>query len=125
MISWIFGRTKENIVHISEPDKSAGYLILEKARVRWFLSIDYNDIPIEIRQKGSRTYRSITIDNIELEFSEGFAELHTQSYNEILAGHGFGLDDSLPSIESVYTIRNSQPVGLKGEFHPILKNVIK
>jgi UDP-N-acetyl-2-amino-2-deoxyglucuronate dehydrogenase len=125
MISWIFGRTRENIVHISEPNKSAGYLILEKARVRWFLSIDYNDIPAEIRQKGSRTYRSITIDNSELEFSEGFAELHTQSYNEILSGNGFGLDDSLPSIESVYTIRNSQPVGLKGEFHPLLKTVIK
>ena len=125
MISWIFGKAKENIVHISEPDKAAGYLILEKARVRWFLSIDYNDIPQDIRLKGARTYRYITIDKNELEFSEGFAELHTQSYHEILGGHGFGLEDSLPSIESVYKIRNSLPLGLKGEFHPILKNIIK
>ena len=125
MISWIFGKAKENIVHISEPAKAAGYLILEKARVRWFLSIDYSDIPHDIRLKGARTYRSITIDNNELEFSEGFAELHTQSYHEILGGHGFGLEDSLPSIESVYKIRNSLPLGLKGEFHPILKNIIK
>jgi UDP-N-acetyl-2-amino-2-deoxyglucuronate dehydrogenase len=125
MISWIFGQPKENIVHLSHPDKAAGYLLLERARVRWFLSIDSNDIPKEISQKGSRTFRSIKIDNNELEFSEGFAELHTQSYTGILAGCGFGLDDSMPSIEMVYNIRNAQPVGLKGEFHPILKNTNK
>jgi UDP-N-acetyl-2-amino-2-deoxyglucuronate dehydrogenase len=125
MISWIFGQPKENIVHLSHPDKAAGYLFLERARVRWFLSIDHNDIPKEISQKGSRTYRSIKIDNNELEFSEGFAELHTQSYSEILAGRGFGLDVTMPSIEMVYNIRNAQPVGLKGEFHPILKNTNK
>jgi UDP-N-acetyl-2-amino-2-deoxyglucuronate dehydrogenase len=125
MLIWIFGPAKENTVHLSQVNKTAGYLSLERARVRWFLSIDYNDIPLEIKKKDLRTYRSITIDNNELEFSEGFAELHTQSYNEIFAGRGFGLDESRSSIDMVNTIRNAQIKGLKGEFHPILKTINK
>ena len=125
MLAWIFGPAKENTVHLSQPNKTAGFLNLERARVRWFLSIDYNDIPLELKQKNARTYRSITIDNNELEFSEGFAELHTQSYNEILAGRGFGLDESKSSIEMVYSIRNAQTKNLKGDYHPILKAINK
>ena len=121
MLCWIFGDTRKNIVHLSESHKAAGYLELENARVRWFLSVDYNDIPSALKEKGQRTYRSITVDGEEIEFSEGFTDLHTMTYNEILAGRGFGLKDARQSVETAYTIRNSTPVGLKGEYHPILK----
>jgi UDP-N-acetyl-2-amino-2-deoxyglucuronate dehydrogenase len=86
MLSWIFGKEKQNIVHLSQPNKTAGYLELENARVRWFLSIDYNDIPCSVRSSGKRTYRSIKVDGDEFEFSEGFTDLHTETYREILAG---------------------------------------
>jgi UDP-N-acetyl-2-amino-2-deoxyglucuronate dehydrogenase len=123
MLSWIFGDTRKNIVHISEPHKAAGYLELENARVRWFLSLDYSDIPVKCKESGKRTYRSITIDGEEIEFSEGFADLHTLTYKEILAGRGFGLKEVQQSVETAYTIRNSKPVGLQGDYHPILKTI--
>jgi len=118
MLAWIFGPIKGNVVHVLNADKAAGYLELEKARVRWFLSIDYKDIPEEIRAKGQRTFRSITVDNSEFEFSEGFTDLHTKTYESILAGNGFGLLEAKNAIETVFTIRNSQPLGLKGNYHP-------
>ncbi|HEX7492705.1 MAG TPA: Gfo/Idh/MocA family oxidoreductase [Bacteroidales bacterium] len=121
MLSWIFGKTKKNIVHLLEPHKAAGYLELENARVRWFLSLDYKDIPDSVKASGRRTFRSITIDGEDIEFSEGFADLHTMTYKEILAGRGFGLEEARQSVETAYTIRNSKPVGLKGNYHPILK----
>ena len=121
MLSWIFGETRKNIVHVSEPHKAAGYLELENARVRWFLSIDYNDIPDSVKKNGKRTYRSITVDGEEIEFSEGFADLHTMTYKEILAGRGFGLKEAKQSVETAYTIRNAKPVGLQGDYHPLLK----
>jgi UDP-N-acetyl-2-amino-2-deoxyglucuronate dehydrogenase len=124
MLTWIFGNVKKNIVHLSEPDKAAGYLELENARVRWFLSIDFNDIPETVKTAGHRTFRSITVDGEEIEFSEGFTELHTLSYREILAGKGFGLKDARLSVETAYTIRNSKPVGLRGDYHPILKTIL-
>jgi len=120
MLSWIFGKTVRNIVHLSEPNKAAGYLDLENARVRWFLSIDYNDLPQTVKDKGQRTFRSIRVDGEEMEFSEGFTDLHTVSYREILSGNGFGLDDARHSVEIAYNIRNARPVGLIGDFHPIL-----
>jgi len=123
MLSWIFGDTRKNIVHISEPHKAAGYLELENARVRWFLSLDYNDIPRTCKETGKRTYRSITVNGEEIEFSEGFADLHTETYKEILAGRGFGLKEAHQSVETAYTIRNSKPVGLQGDYHPILKTI--
>ncbi|MCE5344879.1 MAG: Gfo/Idh/MocA family oxidoreductase [Bacteroidales bacterium] len=121
MLTWIFGDVKENIVHVSEPHKAAGYLGLDKARVRWFLSIDANDLPQNIKEKGQRTYRSIKLNNKELEFSEGFTELHNKSYEEILGRNGFGLHEARKSIETVYTIRNLAPIGLKGDYHPLCK----
>lgn len=124
MLSWIFGSTKNNIVHISEPHKAAGYLELEHARVRWFLSIDYKDIPDKVKDKSKRTYRSITVNGEEIEFSEGFADLHTLTYKEILAGRGFGLKDARQSVETAYTIRNSKPIGLQGDYHPLLKTIL-
>jgi UDP-N-acetyl-2-amino-2-deoxyglucuronate dehydrogenase len=123
MLSWIFGNARNNIVHISEPHKAAGYLELENARVRWFLSVDYNDIPDSVKATGKRTFRSITVDGEEIEFSEGFADLHTMTYQEILAGRGFGLREARQSVETAYTIRNSKPIGLKGDYHPILKTL--
>lgn len=121
MLTWIFGDVEENVVHVSEPLKSAGYLKLKKANVRWFLSVDYNDIPKEIKEKNQRTYRSITVEGEEIEFSGGFTDLHTLSYQEILKGNGFGLEETKKSIETVYKIRNSSPIGLKGDYHPFCK----
>ena len=111
---------KENTVHLREKHKASGYLEFENARVRWFLSIDENDLPQSVKEKGQRTYRSITIDNQELEFSAGFTELHTKSYQEILKGNGFGLADVRKSIEIVHDIRNAS-ITQNGEKHPFLK----
>ncbi|KAB1153272.1 Gfo/Idh/MocA family oxidoreductase [Tenacibaculum aiptasiae] len=119
MLSWVFGEVQENIVHLREKDKAAGYLEFEKARVRWFLSIDENSLPKEINEKGQRTYRSITVNGEEIEFSGGFTELHTDSYKEILKGNGFGLIDAKPSIQIVHDIRNKELVKL-GEKHFLL-----
>jgi len=118
MLTWIFGSVKENIVHLHTHDRSAGFLQLEKARIRWFLSINENTLPVAVREKGQRTYRSITVGGKEIEFSEGFTDLHTQSYQQILNGNGFVLEDAYPSIELVHQIRTQQPIGLKGDYHP-------
>jgi UDP-N-acetyl-2-amino-2-deoxyglucuronate dehydrogenase len=123
MLGWIFGEVKNNVVNISEPTKAAGYLDLANARVRWFLSLDYNDIPKETKEKGQRTFRSIIIEGEELEFSEGFTELHTATYRDIIAGNGFGLDDARQSVITAYDIRNARPIGLQGNYHPILKKL--
>jgi len=120
MLTWIFGDVKENIVHKYENEKSGGFLQLEKAHVRWFLSIDYNDIPENIKATGQRTYRSITVENQEIEFSGGFTDLHTQSYQQILAGNGFGLSEARNSIQIVHDIRHKETVGLTGDYHPFL-----
>jgi UDP-N-acetyl-2-amino-2-deoxyglucuronate dehydrogenase len=125
MLSFIFGKVKTNIVHIHEPKRAAGYLELDKARVRWFLGIDYELIPDEIKAKNQRTYRSIKIENKEIEFSEGFTDLHTITYNHILNGNGYGLEDARPSIQTVFEIRQSTPIGLKGDYHPLAKKQIK
>lgn len=121
MLGWIFGDTTKNIVHVSQPNRAAGYIELENARVRWFLSIDCNDLPESAKSSGKRTFRSIVIEGEEIEFSEGFGELHTTSYKEILDGKGFGLNDARQSVITAFTIRNSKPVGLVGDYHPFLK----
>ncbi|MEC8611108.1 MAG: oxidoreductase, partial [Bacteroidota bacterium] len=97
---------------------AAGFLEFERARVRWFLSVNYDIIPDDIKATGQRTYRSIKVEGEEIEFSGGFTDLHTRSYEDILCGNGFSLSDAKTSIEIVHTIRNSEPVGLKGEYHP-------
>lgn len=121
MLSFIFGDIKENIVHVHTHDRAAGYLEFERARVRWFLSINYDVLPEKIKAKGQRTYRSITIEGEELEFSGGFTDLHTRVYEGILEGNGYGLEDARQAIEIVHDIRNATPVGLKGEYHPFAK----
>jgi UDP-N-acetyl-2-amino-2-deoxyglucuronate dehydrogenase len=122
MLEWIFGNPVSNTVHVSDKNRAAGYLELERARIRWFLSIDNKDIPPSSRESGKRTYRSITVDGEEIEFSEGFTELHTLNYKEIIAGRGYDLEDARRSIETVFVIRNAKPAGLTGEYHPLLKN---
>ncbi len=122
MLAWVFGKIKQNRVHLLTEHSASGYLEFEKARVRWFLSIDYNNIPDTIKAQGKSTYRSITIDNEEIEFSTGFTELHTRSYEGILKGKGYGLIDAKPSIEIVHDIRNAEITPLKADYHPFLKN---
>jgi UDP-N-acetyl-2-amino-2-deoxyglucuronate dehydrogenase len=121
MLAFVFGDLKDNIVHLSSKNKAAGFLEYQKARVRWFLSIDSNDLPSNIKQNGQPTYRSITVDNQEIEFSGGFTDLHTDSYNNILNGTGFRLEEARQSINTVFHIRNSKPVGLRGDYHPMAK----
>ena len=123
MLSWIFGEVKENIVHLQSHDRSSGYLEFKKARVRWFLSINYDVLPDEIKAKGQTTYRSIKIEGEELEFSGGFKDLHTRVYERILKGDGYGLNDARQAIEIVHKIRNSDPVGLIGEYHPFANKI--
>ena len=117
MLSWIFGEVQENVVHLRAKDKSSGYLEFKNARVRWFLSINEDDLPHHIKEKGQRTYRSITIDNEELEFSSGFTDLHTKSYEHILKGKGFGMQEAQKSIQIVHDIRNTS-ITKKGNLHP-------
>ena len=119
MLTWIFGDVKQDVVHIYQQDKAAGFLDLEKARVRWFLSVDSGDLPDDVKQENKTTFRSITVDGDRIEFSGGFTDLHTMSYQKILEGKGFGLEESRRSIETVYAIRNATPVGLKGDYHPL------
>lgn len=121
MLSWIFGAVKSNIVHISSHDRVAGYLELERARVRYFLSINADTLPEEIVKAGKRTFRTIMIDGEQFEFSEGFTELHTLSYQKILAGEGFRISEARNCIQIVYDIRNMKPIGLKGDYHPFAK----
>lgn len=122
MLAWVFGDVKKNTVHLLTADSAAGVLELGKARVRWFLSIDYNNVPDDLKAKGKRTYRSLTMEGREIEFSDGFTDLHTKSYEQILLGNGFGLKEARPSIQTVYEIRNQPLAPLQGDYHPMLKN---
>lgn len=122
MLYYVFGSIQENRVHHLSDTRAAGYLEYEKARVRWFLSIDVKDIPAAILQNGQRTYRSITVNGEELEFSGGFTDLHTRSYQEILEGRGFGLEENRVAVETVAHIRSAKPVMNTGECHPFLRN---
>ncbi len=125
MLSWIFGPIEENIVHLKQPDTNAGYMRLKNANVRWFLSVNYDYIPENVKDGGKRTFRSIKVDGDEVEFSDGFTDLHTKSYEHILLGEGFGLDEARNSINIVSNIRKMSPIGLRGEYHPFFKKVVE
>jgi UDP-N-acetyl-2-amino-2-deoxyglucuronate dehydrogenase len=125
MLIWLFGDVQEQKVFLSKPNKASGFIALKKARVRWFLSLDLNDIPINLKEQGKRTFRSITLDGNEIEFSDGFTDLHTESYKNIIAGNGFGLTQARPSIELAYNIRNAEISELKNDFHPYCLNNIQ
>ena len=119
MLCHIFGTVRENIVHVATHDRVAGFIRFDKARVRYFLSINRNTLPKEVVESGKSTFRQIVINGEPFEFSDGFADLHTESYRQILNGNGFGLEDVRPCIQIVYDIRNATPIGLKGDYHPL------
>lgn len=121
MLAYVFGNVQHNVVHVLEPRRAGGYLELENARVRWFLSVNSRDLPETVRAAGKTTYRELQINGESVEFSDGFTDLHTKSYQAILEGKGFGLKDAVTSIEVVSSIRNTTPIGLSGDYHPFLK----
>ena len=121
MLSWIFGPVTKNVVHVMTHDRVAGYLEMKQARVRYFLSINADTLPENAVQGEKRTYRTIMIDGSEFEFSVGFNELHTKSYEKILAGEGFRISEARNCIDIVYQIRNATPIGLVGDYHPLAK----
>lgn len=122
MLGWIFGNMKSNTLHLLTADKASGLLQLENANIRWYLSIDKNDLPIEATSNDLSTYRSISVDGDDFEFSGGFTDLHTESYKSILKGKGFGLDDARNSIEIAHLIRNQAITTSKSDAHPLLSN---
>ena len=124
MLHFLFGDLKECQVHIHSSNKAGGYLEFEHARVRWFLSIDVEDIPDSKRTQGQRTFRSITIDGDEIEFSGGFADLHTRSYEHILQGSGFGLEENRAAIETVSSIRSAGIVSSSSVMHPLSERAL-
>lgn len=121
MLHFVFGKLVDNKLHYRDDYKAGGFLEYEKARVRWFLSVDANDIPAEMLAAGRRTYRSLTMNEREIEFSDGFTDLHTRIYEDILSGGGFGLEANRVAIETVGSIRSQNPLGLVGDYHPFLK----
>ncbi|MCC7452228.1 MAG: Gfo/Idh/MocA family oxidoreductase [Anaerolineae bacterium] len=110
LLLWFFGKLEHSELHLGTPQHMAGSLLLERARVNWFLSIDEDDLPTHVREQQRFAFRSITIDGQEIEFSDGFTDLHTRVYQDILAGGGFGLRDARPSIDLVYQINSSEVV---------------
>jgi UDP-N-acetyl-2-amino-2-deoxyglucuronate dehydrogenase len=123
MLSHVFGKVKNSEVHLLQNHKAAGYLEFEQARVRWFLSIDSKDISEARKEQGQSTFRSVLMDGEEFEFSGGFTDLHTVSYQKILNGNGFRIEEARQSIEVVHAIRNAKSIGLHGDYHPILKSI--
>jgi len=131
LLGWLWGKKTKNTIHIYREDKAAGYLELEKARIKWFLSVDNNDLPLcfekDIQKKfyktGFKTYRSLKVNGEETEFSKLFTNLHTRSYKKILKNKGFGTKDARPSIEIVSEIRKLEPIGLRGEYHSLLSKI--
>lgn len=121
VLHFLFGELQLNQVHYLGDTKAGGFLEYERARVRWFMSIDVSDVPAHLRVMRQRTFRSITLDGQEIEFSEGFVNLHTKSYEEILAGRGYGPDATRTAISAVSHIRSARPVGLVADYHPALK----
>ena len=122
MLHFLFGDLQENVVHLNEPTRAAGYLEYERAHCRWFLSLNVKDVPEEVSATGQRTYRSITVDSEEIEFSGGFTDLHTRSYEGILAGEGFGVEENRVAIETVAAIRDAAPNLRKGPLHPFVQD---
>lgn len=120
MLMWMFGAVQGSKVHLNDPRRMAGFIELEHARVRWMLSVDARDLPEQARAAGKPTYRSITVDGTEVEFSEGFTDLHTRVYELTLAGKGFSIQDARPSIELVNKLRTTALSPASSEAHPLL-----
>ena len=124
LLHYLFGACQQVQVHHHDITRAGGYLEYERARVRWFVSIEVEDLPSEVAALGKRTYRSITVDGQEVEFSEGFTDLHTLSYRRILTGGGFGPEESRSAISTVAQIRTTQGVGLQTHSHPLLRRAL-
>lgn len=124
MLLWIFGSVKQSTVHLSSKTRAAGYLELERARIRWFLSLERSDLPDEKVEKGLSTYRALEIEGENFEFSGGFTDLHTVSYESILEGEGFGLDQVRPSIQLAHDIRVKKPNPTRGDQHPLIHTTL-
>lgn len=122
LLIWLFGPVEESDVHFATQKCTGGHIELERARVKWFLSVDHNDLPQQAVAARKTTFRSITVDGKEIEFSDGFTDLHTRVYEEILAGRGFGVDDVRPSIQLAHDIRQATPSGVRAESHPFLQH---
>ncbi len=123
LLHFVFGSLRENVLHYSSDTTAVGYLEYDSARVRWFLSVDSHNLPEIALEAEQRTYRSITVDGEEVDFSAGFGDLHTASYQNILDERGFGLEESRAAVETVAKIRGMEPVGPKGMYHPYLQNL--
>jgi UDP-N-acetyl-2-amino-2-deoxyglucuronate dehydrogenase len=120
LLLWLFGPAGNVKLYHADDKRMSGYIELEHARVRWYLSVDVNDLPAHVVESGKKTFRSITVDGQEIEFSEGFTDLHTRVYEETLAGRGFGISDARPSIELTHRIRTSPLSPLDTLVHPLL-----
>lgn len=118
MLGFVFGDLQQAVLHLREDDRAAGYLEYERARVRWYMSLRVEDVPAAERERGLRTFRSITVNGEEIEFSGGFTDLHTLSYQQIIAGEGFGVDASRCAIETVARLRDAAIERTRGEMHP-------
>jgi len=125
MLIWLFGEEISNEVYLSQANKMSGFFELKNANVKWFLSIDRNDLPMEMENTGNNTYRSVTINGEEIDFTHGFEDLHTQIYKEILTGNGFGIDDARSSINAAYNIRHAKISEKIKEIHPLALKIIK
>ncbi|PNU18674.1 oxidoreductase [Geothermobacter hydrogeniphilus] len=125
MLAYVFGPVVKNICHVRDAETTAGFLELKHARVRWFLSTKSEHLPAEVKEKGQTTYRSITVNGEEVEFSGGFTDLHTRSYEEILSGQGFGLADVRDCINVVHDVRHAEIHALTGDYHPFCRKVEK
>ncbi|QNL20606.1 Gfo/Idh/MocA family oxidoreductase [Hyphobacterium sp. CCMP332] len=121
MLMWIFGPVQKRKIHLHEHDRASGFLELKNARVRWFLSINAETLPEKVKKSGLSTYRSLTIEGEEFEFSKGFNDLHTRSYENIMSGNGFELSEAKPSINEVFEIRQAETQPLKDDYHPLAK----
>lgn len=123
LLIWLYGSVEHSEVHHSSPRRACGFIELEHAVVRWFLSIDREDLPEDTVRLGHPTYRSITVDDDEIEFSGGFTDLHTVVYKNTLGGKGFSLDDARPSVALAHDIRNAKPIGVNERSHPLAKRL--
>ena len=119
-----FGKVENSELYLSTEDKMSGFVELENANVKWFLSIDRNDLPMEVVKNNKSTFRSIKVDDEELEFTEGFTDLHTKVYSETLAGRGFGIETARPSVELVYKIRNEKISMKRKDVHPFAAKIL-
>lgn len=123
LLHWLFGEVEDSVVHLKSPRRMGGLTHFQRARVRWFLSTDVDDLPEEVVENGGYAYRSMTYDGQEIEFSNGFTDLHTRVYEEILAGRGTGIRDARPAIELAHSINKSSTETSLRDAHPLVANV--